>query len=351
MTGFLLLRQYRLMVNSIAPYAAPPGEVEVERVVTASICHIKEGIYGQMEDIRTHSLRNNAVDGIHAILHYQSGWFVHWAEGPPSAMRALLVRTAGDLRHHSPHTLHSSRGRRILPTPWSMVMSQAPESAVQFGRRVMALREQFEKGVQYAPSSVLRRLSAPMQLPQAQGLADPEAFHRVGICAAGGNDAFAVVGWLAQQRGTTVAKRRFAGEQDMDGSSEYVEFMEGGHPCRLIAVARNGLTHGLRRAFLPDWPYFVMLFSGVPKFDDALMGRMAAACEGLPVTPTLLGIAPNAETHQSMQARAAEAHLAYVIAGNARPDDCPAIWRAVQDQLQRAGEPPSSVWDVPRMVA
>lgn len=339
------------MVNSIAPYAAPPGHIEVERVVTASICHMKEGIYAQMEDIRAHSLPRNAEGGIHAILHYQSGWFVHWAEGPSAEIRALLLRMAGDPRHHSPHTLHSSRGRRILPTPWSMVMSQATESAVQFGRRVMALREQFEKGVQYAPSSVLRRLSAPMQLPQAQGLADPEAFHRVGICAAGGNDAFSVVGWLAQQRGVAVAKRRFAGEQDMDGSSEYVEFMEGGHPCRMIAVARNGLTHGLRRAFLPDWPYFVMLFSGASKFDDALMGRMAAACEGLPATPTLLGIAPHSEAHQRMQAMAAQAHLTYVTAGTARPDEYPTIWRAVQDQLQRAGEPPSSVWDVPRMVA
>jgi len=339
------------MVNSIAPYAAPPGHPEVERVVTASICHIKEGIYAQMEDIRAHSLPHNATDGIRAILHYQSGWFVHWAEGPSPELRDLLLRLAGDPRHHSLHTLHSSRGRRILPTPWSMVMSQASESAVQFGRRVMTLREQFEKGVQYAPSSVLRRLSAPMQLPQAQGLADPEAFHRVGICAAGGNEAFAMVGWLAQRTGGTVAKRRFAGEQDMDGSSEYVEFMEGGHPCRMIAVARNGLTHGLRRAFLPDWPYFVMLFSGAPKFDDALMGRMMAACENLPATPALLGIAPNAETHQRMQAMAAEAHLAYVAASMARPDDCNAIWQAVQQQLQSAGEPPSSVWDVPRMAA
>jgi hypothetical protein len=339
------------MVNSISPYVAPPGQVEVERVVTASICHMKEGIYAQMEDIRAHSLRNNAVHGIHAILQYQSGWFVHWAEGPAPAVRGLLQRLAQDPRHHSPHTVHSSRGRRILPTPWSMVMSQATESAVHFGRRVVALREQFEKGIQYAPSSVLRRLSAPMQLPQAQGLPDPEAFHRVGICAAGGNEAFGMVGWLAQQRGVAVAKRRFAGEQDMDGSSEYVEFMEGGHPCRMIAVARNGLAHGLRRAFLPDWPHFVMLFCGTPRFDDALMTRMVAACEALPVTPTLLGMAPDAATHQRMQAVARQARLSYVAASTARPDDCAAIWQAVQDQLERAGEPPSSVWDVPRMAA
>jgi hypothetical protein len=119
----------------------------------------------------------------------------------------------------------------------------------------------------------------------------------------------------------------------------------------MIAVARNGLAHGLRRAFLPDWPHFVMLFCGTPKFDDAFMARMVAACEGLPVTPTLLGIAPDAATHQRMQAMAGEAHLAYVAASTARPDDCAAIWMAVHHHLRLAGEPPSSVWDVPRMVA
>lgn len=339
------------MVNSVAPYVASPGHVEVERVVTASICHIREGIFSQMENIRAASLQNNAIHDIRAVLLHQSGWFLHWMEGPAPSVRGLLQILAHDPRHHSPHTLHTSRGRRILPTPWSMMMSQATESAVHFGRRVMTLREQFEKGTQYAPSSVLRRLSAPMQLAQAQGLPDPEAFHRVGIAAAGGNEAFAMIAWLAQRSGSAVARRRFAGEQGMDGSSEYVEFMEGNHPCRMIAVARNGLAHGLRRAFLPDWPHFVMLFCGTPKFDDAFMARMVAACEGLPVTPTLLGIAPDAATHARMQGMAAEARLAYAAASTARPDDCSAIWTAVHEQLQRAGEPPSSVWDVPRMVA
>ncbi len=71
---------------------------------------MKEGIYAQMEDIRAHSLQHNAVDGIHAILQYQSGWFIHWAEGPSPALRALLQRVAEDPRHHSPHTVHLSRG-------------------------------------------------------------------------------------------------------------------------------------------------------------------------------------------------------------------------------------------------
>ena len=92
MTRILLMGQDGFMVNSIAPYVATNGQAEIERVVTASICHMKEGIYAQMEDIRAHALPRNAADGIRAILHYQSGWFVHWAEGPPPALRALLLR-------------------------------------------------------------------------------------------------------------------------------------------------------------------------------------------------------------------------------------------------------------------
>ncbi|SFU33431.1 Sensors of blue-light using FAD [Polaromonas sp. YR568] len=339
------------MVNSVAPYEATPEHIEVERVITASICHVREGIFAQMENIRAASLRNNAIHDIHAVLLHQSGWFLHWVEGPSQSVRGLLRHLAGDPRHHSPRTVHTSQGRRILPTPWSMMMSQTTEPAAHFGHRVVSLHEQFEQGTQHAPSSVLRRLSAPMQLAQAQGLPDIEAFHRVGICAAGGNEAFEMINWLAVQLGGTVARRRFAGEQDMDGSSNSVDFMDGPHPCRMIAVARNGLAHGLRRAFLPDWPHFVMLFCGTPRFDDALMARMAAACEGLPVTPTLLGIAPDDATHQRMQDMAHGAHLAYIAANTARPDDYHAIWLAVHEQLQRAGEPPSSVWEMPRLVA
>lgn len=337
---------------NVAPYVAAPGETEVDRVVTASMCNMREGIFAQMENIRTESLRHNTPLGLHVVLHYQSGWFVHWVEGPSAAVQDLLQHVVQhDPRHHSPHTLHTSKGRRLLPTPWSMAMSQATESAVYFGRRVMALREQLEKGKQYSPSSVLRRLSAPMQLAQAQTLADPEAFHRMGICSASGTEAFDMVGWLAQKTGGVVAKRRFAGETDFDGSSEYVDFMEGGYPCRLIAVARNGLTHGLRRAFLPDWPNFVMLFCGAPKFDDALMARMIAACDGLPAKPVLVGVARDTATHQRMQDMAQAAQLEYVVGGVATPDNCNAIWQTMRDQLDRAGAPSSSVWDVPRMAA
>ncbi len=339
------------MVNKAAPFVAGPGEVEVERIVTACMSNLKGAVFGEMERIRKSALRHNSEHGIHAVLHYQSGWFVHWVEGPLAAVQDLLERLHRDARYHSFHTLHTSRGLRLLPTLWSMAMSQASEDPVQFGRRVMALRDQLEKGKQYAPPSVLRRLSAPMQLTQAQALPDPEAFHRVGICAASGDTAFEMVEWLATQHLTQVVRRRFAGERDMDGSSEYVDFMESGHPCRMIAVSRGGLLHGLRRAFLPDWPYFLMLFVGSPRFDDDLMVRMVAACEGLPVTPCLLGVAPDSMTHQRMKHMAQAAGLDYVIGDTTSADNSHAVWQVVREQLQQAGPPPNSAWDVPRLAA
>lgn len=339
------------MVNKAAPFVAGPGEVEVERVVTASMSTLKEAIFGEMERIRARALQKNDPQEIHAVLHYQSGWFVHWAEGPKTALAELMRRLQNDPRHHSLHTLHTSRGLRLLHTPWSMAMSQSTEPAVQFGRRVMALREQLERGKQYSPPSVLRRLSAPMQLAQARSLSDPEAFHRVGICAASGNAAFDMVEWLSARHGEPVVRRRFAGERDMDGSSEYVDFMESGYPCRMIAVARTGLSHGLRRAFLPDWPYFVLLFTGAPPFDDDLMTRMLAACQGLPATPCLLGVAPDSITHQRIRHMAQTAGLDYVIGDITTPDNCAGIWEVVREQLQQAGPPPNSAWDVPRLAA
>lgn len=341
------------MAGPQAPFVAGPGEEEVERIVVASMTTSSGSLYAQMEQIRAVSLRNNAVAGIHAALLCQSGWFVHWIEGPGEALRRLLERTRTDLRHHSPHIVHHSRGVRLLPSPWSMMLSQSGTDAVEFGRRVVELRKGLEQGRQYAPYSVLRRLSAPLMLPQAQNQPDPEAFHRIGVSSAGSNEAFDLIAWLARHHHEAIERRRFAGENDLDSSSEYVEFMQGGFPCRVIAVARQGLSHGLRRAFLPMWPHYLLLFNGNPRTDEALMKRMLAACARLPARPTLIGIAPATATHEAMMQMASTIRLDYVAGGLLTPDDCKGIWRVMVDQLERAGPPPSSVWAAmePRLVA
>ncbi|MBK6927439.1 MAG: BLUF domain-containing protein [Comamonadaceae bacterium] len=187
------------MHSRLPPLEAQPGEEEVERVICASLAWDRNGVYATMEDIREHALRHNPAVGIHVALLYQSGWFLHWAEGPKQAVRTLFDRIRQDPRHHDQTVVHHSRGRRLLMTTWSMLLSPSSETPEQFGRRVLALREQMKRGRQYAPTSVVRQLMMPMRLPQAQSLPDPEAYHRVVVCAAYGNGAFGLVHWLAQQ--------------------------------------------------------------------------------------------------------------------------------------------------------
>lgn len=328
------------------PFAAHPDEEEVERVICASQVNERQGVYATMEDIRAHALRHNPAVGIHVALLYQSGWFLHWAEGPKQAVRALFERIRQDPRHHDQYVLHHSRGRRLLMTPWSMLLSPSAETSEHFERRVLALREQMNRGIQYAPTSVIRQLVMPMRLPQARDLPDPEAYHRIVVCAAYGNGAFSLVHWLAQQNELPKESRRLAGESDLDSGSDYVDFLRGAEPCRVIAVARSNLTHGLRRALLQDWCFMVLIFSGEPKRDMALMERVSEAFQGLPLMPDLLAIAPDMETHAQMQ-RTASAMGLVCINGGLIPDyDTPALWQATEQHLAQLGTLPSSHWAV-----
>ncbi len=335
------------MPNQAAPYLAAPGEEEVVRVVCTSISTGAGSPFALMESIRAPSMPRNKAQGIHAMLHLQDGWFVHWSEGPLPAMAQLHERLQRDPRHHALQVVHRSRGKRLLPEPWSMMIAQPSQDAQQIGHRVANLVEQMAGGKQRSPQSVVRRLASPLRLEAAADMADPEAFHRIGVSAAGGNDAFDMVTWLAGQHRESVTLRRVSGTGGLDSGSSYVEFMEHGHPCRLIAVARNSLTLGLLRAFLPDFGTFILLFSGRQSADQDLMRRMLAACSGLVATPVVIGVAPSASTHLEMLEVAQSSGVEYVAAASSHPQDFATIWRAACEQLQQAGEPASSMWDLP----
>lgn len=334
------------MSSVLPPFPAQPGGDEVDRVICASVATDRANVYATLEKIRDRALRHNPSVGVNAALLYQSGWFLHWAEGPSAAVRHLFERIGQDGRHHSQYVVHYSRGRRLLVTPWSMMMSPSTESAGDFGGRVMQMRQRLSEGVQYSPPSVIRRLSAPMRLPQAQGMTDPEAFHRVGVCAAAGNDAFDLVHSLARQHGVAAASRRFAGATDLDSGSDMVDFMRGDLPCRVIAVPRADLAHGLRRAYMPDWRFLMLLASGDPRRDDALLERVAEAFHGLPCTPDLLAVAPDAAALAAFAAQAAARGLTLAGQDVAPAGDASALWSVAQRELEAAGDPPSSAWDV-----
>jgi Sensors of blue-light using FAD len=327
-----------LVLVPVPPNPAKPGEQEVERIVCVSKVSDNTSVYDQMEQIRRAAIAHNPPMGVHAVLIYQSGWFIYWVEGPAEALRKLVKRVSRDDRHEAQRVVHRSHGPRYLPTTWSMMMSRSREPQAEFGLRVAALSQAMEQGRQFSPTSLVRQLSTPLRLFKARSLADPETFHRVGVCGVG-NEAFELVAWLGEKHGQTLAHRRSAGEVDLDTQSDYVEFMQDGHPCRVIAISRHALLHGLLRVFLPDWHLLILLMSGQPKRDDALLDRVREACQGLPGCPHLLGIAPDPETHIRLAGRAQTENLTYLHGDPVSAHDWRAIWRQACVQLQRAGPP------------
>jgi hypothetical protein len=310
----------------------------------ASMATRSEGMFQEMERIRATALRHNPAAGVHAVLVYLSGWFIYWAEGPPATALPLVKRVALDDRHHSAQLLHRSRGARLLPNPWSMMLAGSTEAAAAVGERVARLRHELKQGRQHAPSSVLRRLAAPMRLPQAQALADPEAFHRVGLCAADSDSAFSLVRWLSHRVGQLVQHRRVAAEDGRDIGMDTVDFMHGGHPCRVNALPRQALAFGLLRVYLSDWPQMLLLFTGDTRVDLALMQRTCRACEGLSQPPQLLGVAPDPATHVQMAAVAQTRGLHYDALAMAEPQDHAAAWLGLDEHLLRIGPPASTAW-------
>lgn len=318
-------------------------------MICASQSREREQIYSTMESIREQALRHNPALGIHTALGWQSGWFIHWAEGPIDGLRALFDRVLLDSRHTGQQVVHLSEGRRLLMTPWSMMLSGSRESPEEFGRRVQALAALRDLGRQYAPHSVLRQLIAPMRLPAALKLPDPECYHRIGVCSAWGTAAFDLVEWLGREHGVDVQRQRFAGETGLDSGSEYVDFMAGAYPCRVIAVARSDLAHGLRRALMQDWDLLALVFSGEPRHDDALLERVQESMQDLSMRPQLLAIAPDAAClarvvhHERAQA------LGLVGYAPVPPDDHALLWAELSDCLGQLQAPCSAGWPVPTL--
>ena len=322
-----------------------PGAEEVERVICASLAADKENIYATMAGIRDSALRHNPKAGLHAALLYQSGWFLHWVEGPAQAVRELFERIGRDGRHRTQYVVHHSRGRRLLETHWSMMLSPDIDSSANFASRVLALHQQLLGSEQMAPNAVIRRLASPLRLPQAMQPSDPEAFYRIGVCCAAQSGSFDLVQWLAEQHGAVRTRRRVAGEADNDSGSDYVDFMHGDYPCRVVALSRLDLVHGLRRAFLPDWQFLVLLFSGIPKADAALMQLVEQAFHDLPWSPELLAITPNNQTYEQMQSLAHASALALINGGHGIGDNA-ALWQAAAWRLEQIGAPPKSGWSL-----
>jgi hypothetical protein len=329
------------------PRPADPTNANVHRLVYAIRVASTDSLFEQMEKLRAAALRLAQRHQVAAMLLYQSGWFIYWVEGSALEVKVFMDDVSRLQHHHSQILLHHSLGRRYLLTAWSMMMAPSTERPAAFAERIKELRAYLQRGLQFPPTSVIRRLSAPMRLGDARMQADPDRFRRLGVCSASGDRGFSLVRWLAGERKQPVYSRRFSGTQDTDSGSDYVEFMEGGEPCRVIAISRRGLTHSVRRAFLPDWPFLLLMLSGKPEHDQALMTRLAAAFHDLPCCPELVWCAPDKDTGESMAALAKSLDLRYTPALPADPDDLAAIWRATAEVMARSGPLMSSRLELP----
>ena len=316
---------------------------EIERVVCVSTARSTTGLFNQMEQIRYSALRRNPGLGIHAALLVQSGWFIHWLVGPADSVATLLAVVAQDQRHRDQRVLHRSLGRHLLGTTWSMMLSRTSESAEDFGQRVTRLQQDLATSIAHSPATVVRRLAAPMHLAETLTPNDPEAFHRIGVCATG-TEAFDLVQWLALRANQGTTRRRVAGEGDADSASDFVDFLEDAQPCRVISVSRNALTHGLRRAFLSDWPMMAVLLSGDSTRDAAMVDRICEACLDLPYPPHLMAVSHSLPSQMLMASKVQRAGLRFVHAELVPAKNPLAIWRVIWEQLNELGRPSAAAW-------
>jgi hypothetical protein len=308
------------------------GTHEVARLVYASVASIRDSVYAEMERIRASALRHNAPVGVHTALLYQSGWFLQWKEGPGHALLKIMDRVGNDKRHHGLRIVHASRGQRLLDGPWSMAIVQCDDPPMEMAQRVEDVRRKMDAGEQYSPTAVWRQLSTPVRHPGAQRQADRDAFQRVLVCSSAGMGSFDVVRCLAMEHKQEVVHRRFAGAQDLDVGTDYVDFEDDDRVLRVIAMARKGLMVPLTRAFLRDYSHIILLLDGDTERSQWLVQRVVQACGHLTAPPPLLGVALEADTHRAAFELAHRSGQVYLEAV-ASPEDPVATWSAVSAQL------------------
>jgi hypothetical protein len=320
----------------------------VARIMYASQALVRVSVYTEMERIRVSAVRNNIPEGVYTALLYQSGWFLQWKEGPGDALLRVMDRVARDTRHHSLRIVHSSRGPRLLSGPWSMAIVQSNEHADELSARVASLRRDMDRGVQYGPPEVWRRLSMPPWRGAAGPVTgpDPDPLQSILVCSASGPQPFELVQWLSEQYGGEVVHRRYAGARDLDVGTDYVDSPQRDRVLRVIAMARKGLAVPLTRAFLADYSHLVMLLSAEAEHNRKLMGLVEQACAGMRKSPALLGVGGTPQAHSEMLALANRHGMSYLDAGSPAGHHSADRWRVIEPHLARWNPAEDSAWPI-----
>lgn len=327
--------------------ASPGDPTEVVRMMYASEATVHSSVYTEMERIRVSAVRNNTPEGVYTALLYQAGWFLQWKEGPGPALLRIMDRVVKDPRHHSLRVVHSSRGRRLLTGPWSMAIvlhNEQPDDSrwAELHRDmghgistcVSQLLRDMERGIQYTPPAIWRRLSMPVRSSATWDIAD-KSLQSILVCAASGRQPFEFVSWLSSKYDRDVVHRRYADAQHMDVGTDYVDCPKEDGVLRVISMARNGLAVPLTRALLADHSHLVMLLSRDAGPNRRLMDRVGDALAGLPTPPALLGVAESPGTHMEMSALADDWGIPYLGARIPSGQGSAALWDVIEPQLAR----------------
>jgi hypothetical protein len=284
--------------------------------------------------------------GIHAALLYQSGWYVHWMEGPDDAVSGAMARITRDVVHSRLRVLHYSHGRRGLLQHWSMGMVQDHEDKQSFALRVDRMRRSLLSGTQHAPVSVWRRLSMPVKDGAQPGPGGVPVHARVMICSALANEAHSMASWIADHVRNPLVQHRYAGPDTPDVGLAYVDDVSQSRHLRVVAASKNGLAIDLHSALLADFSCWVLLFSGDAARDALLLRRVKEALSVSAARPAILGIATDSTQQGSTAKELGNWTHKYVPLSRAETSSHKTLYQAIERYAIQFAPVTPSTWQM-----
>lgn len=138
-----------------------PAHQDLIHVSYCSRAHLPAGPE-DLNRILQVSQRNNQRDQITGLLTYSGEVFVQFLEGPPEALRRLMLRIQGDPRHRDMIILSEGKDHdRVLPG-WDMELV-AREEAHQVLRAALSEADTYDKVI--GLSSLLAKLKPDLHQP------------------------------------------------------------------------------------------------------------------------------------------------------------------------------------------
>lgn len=291
----------------------------------------------QIDSIRRAAAARNTAMGVSSTLICQSGWFMHWLEGPERAISQVLTRIARDARHRQMRLLYQGQTPRLMPMPWSGAVMESPETPQGFARRVESFRLARQAHIPLDPPTLLRQLSTPSSLLPLDAACRPDTVQRVMVCASQAADATGLVHWLAGLHRRKIGHGRFCGTEPPTLSIRYLDFAADQTARRLVALPRPGLRLGIVQALLPDYSHLLLLFEGEPVQDQALMEELLASFRPLRRRPAVIGLGLTMAQRPALEDLARQAGLEFTGLPLGLPSrgegSWPTLWRTLAPWL------------------